>query len=224
LKKRIQLILVIMLFITGGCGMSKEKENGKIDASSIAETEAFQDEFTRGFLASNEEVEEGYYTFESKTKGYTMLFPVNATISSTTYDSQEDFFETYNFGEGVKESNLSRYITITYEDKPITKNVEVNLDMLVEHAGYETTFEEIKNGDNLIFYGMGSQTINDEETKKKADFYGYLGYIQSQKNEKGIQFFYEVTCMDADQSCEIDVKKEGVNALFIMKSIGFTMN
>ncbi|WP_191559884.1 hypothetical protein [Metabacillus idriensis] len=78
---------------------------------------------------------------------------MNATISATTYDSQEDFFETYNFGEGVKESNhLLRYITITYEDKPTTKNIEVNLDMLVEHAGYETTFEEIKNGENLIIY------------------------------------------------------------------------
>lgn len=222
MKKIIQLSLVFMLIFTGGCGMSKEKENGKIDASSMPETEAFKDEFTREFMASSKEVEEGYYTFQSKTKGYTMLFPVNATIASTSYDSQEDFFETYNFGEGVKKSNLSRYVTITYEDKPTTKNIEFNLDMLSEHAGYETSFEKIKNDENLIYYGKGSQTINDTETKKKADFYGYFGYIQSQKNEKGIQFFYEVTCMDADQSCEIDVKKEEENALLIMNSIDFT--
>ncbi|WP_191559883.1 hypothetical protein [Metabacillus idriensis] len=56
MKKIIQLILVFMLIIAGGCGMSKEKENGKIDASSMPETEAFQDEFTRGFMASSEEV------------------------------------------------------------------------------------------------------------------------------------------------------------------------
>ncbi|TDL79180.1 hypothetical protein [Peribacillus frigoritolerans] len=145
MKKIIQLGLFFMLIFTGGCGMSKEKENGKTDASTLPETEAFKDEFTREFIASGEEVEEGYYPFQSKTKGYTMLFPVSATISSTSYDSQEEFFETYNFGEGVKESNLSRYVTITYEDKPTTKNIEFNLDMLSEHAGYETSFEKIKH-------------------------------------------------------------------------------
>ncbi|MDR0139068.1 hypothetical protein RFW18_15030 [Metabacillus idriensis] len=220
--KIIQLSLVFMLIFTGGCGIFKENRSGNIDASAMPETEAFKDEFTREFMASSDEVEEGFYSFESKTNGYTMLFPVNATISSTSYDSQEDFFETYNFGEGVKESNLSRYVTITYEDKPTTKNIEFNLDMLSEHAGYETSFEKIKNGENLIYYSKGSQTINDTETKKKADFYGYFGYIQSQKNEKGIQFFYEVTCMDAVQSCEINSKSEEENALLIMKSINFT--
>ncbi|OHR73236.1 hypothetical protein HMPREF3291_20040 [Bacillus sp. HMSC76G11] len=72
--------------------MSKEKENGKTDASTMPETEAIIDEFTREFMASSKEVEEGYYTFQSKTKGYTMLFPENAKISSGDYEQIENSY------------------------------------------------------------------------------------------------------------------------------------
>ncbi|MEK3806757.1 hypothetical protein MHB63_09480 [Bacillus sp. FSL H8-0547] len=221
MKKIILLSLTIMLAFTGGCGMTKEKDNGKVDQQSMPETEAFQDEFTREFMKSTEETEEGYYTFESKTKGYTMLFPVNAKIASTAYDSQDDFFETYNFGESVDDKNLSRYITVTYEDKPSTKDIKFNLELLSEHTGYDTDFREIKAGDNIIFYSKGKKELTHKETNKKVKFYSYFAYVQSQKSEKGIQFFYQTTCKKATDSCEIIDKDEEEKALLMMKSINF---
>ncbi|MCM3597310.1 hypothetical protein M4D55_16175 [Metabacillus idriensis] len=69
MKKIIQLGLFCMLIFTGGCGMSKEKENGKTDASTMPETEAIIDEFTREFMASSKEVEERVLYIPIKDKG-----------------------------------------------------------------------------------------------------------------------------------------------------------
>jgi len=69
-------LLIISTLILGGCdGMDAKKQNAE---EKLPDTIAFQDEFTREFIKSPEEVEDGYYLFESKTGGYTMLFPVNA--------------------------------------------------------------------------------------------------------------------------------------------------
>ncbi|MDL4840514.1 hypothetical protein QQS35_08660, partial [Aquibacillus sp. LR5S19] len=67
------LPLVIILVILGGCQLKE---------AQLPETKAFQDEFTREFMDSTEEVKDGYYLFRSKTDGYTMLFPENAEMDS----------------------------------------------------------------------------------------------------------------------------------------------
>lgn len=219
IKKFIKLNLAIMLIVTAGCGTDSAGKAEKQE--SIPETEAFKDDFTREFIKSPDETEDGYYTFVSKTKGYTMLFPVDATISSAAHDYQDDYFETFNFGESIDEENLSRYYTVTYEDKPSTKDIEYNLELLTEHIGYESEFKEIRTGDNVIYYGKGNKELTHNETGKKVMFYGYFGYIQSQKDQEGLHFFYETTCRKADKPCEINEQVEEERALLMMKSIQF---
>ena len=73
-------------FYDWGCkDMNDEQNLTEIDAQKLPDTVALQDDFTREFIASPEEVEEGYYLFESKTGGYTMWYPKNAKLDQTFY-------------------------------------------------------------------------------------------------------------------------------------------
>ncbi|WHZ57784.1 hypothetical protein [Metabacillus hrfriensis] len=195
MKKIIQLSLVLMLIFTGGCGMSKEKENGKIDASSMADTEAFKDEFTREFLTSNEEVEEGYYTFQSKTKGYTMLFPENAKISSGDYEQIENTYEALSFSENLNEENITYFISTNFEESSHAGNISLNTKILSRVSGYDGEYSKYELNDKTIYFG--------EKQNNDKGFYSYIAYIKSNNTDKGIRFIYNGRCLDRDQSCEL---------------------
>ncbi|KPB04291.1 hypothetical protein AAV98_12875, partial [Bacillus sp. CHD6a] len=67
-----------LVTILVGCGMQNKED--------VPDTVAFQDEFTKDFLQSSEEVVEGHYLFKSRTDGYTVLFPVNASMDKAVYE------------------------------------------------------------------------------------------------------------------------------------------
>lgn len=207
MKKIIQLGLVFMLIFTGGCGMSKEKGNGKTDASTMPETEAFKDEFTREFMASSKEVEEGYYSFESKTKGYTMLFPRNAVISKGNYEIQEDKYETLTFGEKLEDKNISYYIKLTFEDNINTADTDIKLRQLSKSTGYSGNFESEDMNGNTVYYSS--------DKPEEPDYYFYLAYIKSKQSDKAIRFTYFSNCSEEEKNCELLSKDvdERINTL-----------
>jgi hypothetical protein len=73
LRRRWQALLLSAMVLTGGCSMDAKEHPKK-----WPNTAAFQDEYTREFMASTKEVKDGYYLFKSKTGGYTMWFPKDA--------------------------------------------------------------------------------------------------------------------------------------------------
>src|SRR5690625_7923114 len=80
--KRLILLMFLVLLLMGGCkNMKNNQDLQDADPKDLPDTIAMQDEFTREFMSSAEEEEEGYYLFESKTGGYTMLYPVNSKQS-----------------------------------------------------------------------------------------------------------------------------------------------
>ena len=126
LKRLIQSGLVVMTLLLGGCTTNVEEgEKTKETTYLSPETPAFKDDFTREFMDSTEEIKDGYYRFKSKTEGYTMLFPVNATVDAVSYGVDHDVYEAYTFGEQIKEKNLSYYYQVSYENTPITNNIDI---------------------------------------------------------------------------------------------------
>src|SRR5690625_271618 len=95
-----------------------------------------QDDFTREFMASAEEEEEGYYLFESKTDGYTMLYPVNSNLGQIYYEKVNDSFETLHFGENKERSDVPYFIQTTYNQIKDTKDIELYLTLLYEELEY----------------------------------------------------------------------------------------
>ena len=106
-KRIIQIGLIVIIVILSGCTIKRGRGEKTKRHNLSPETSAFKDDFTREFMVSTEEVQEGYYQFKSKTEGYTMLFPVNAKVGALAFGLNQDVFETYSFGEQVKEKNLA---------------------------------------------------------------------------------------------------------------------
>jgi hypothetical protein len=206
-----------MLIFTGGCGMSKEKGNGKIDASSMPETEAFKDEFTREFMASNEEVEEGYYLFKSKTNGYSMKFPDNATLDEMFYEREKNHFETVNFGGTNESSNISYYVIATYEDQPVTKEVDVNLSLLSDSVKYDGEYRKEEFEDKTIYFGKKEYKPENEDSVTHI----FFGYVMSKDSDKAVSIIHNVMCSDTEKKCDINSVNEEEKTLEFMKSIHF---
>ncbi|WP_282033610.1 hypothetical protein [Metabacillus indicus] len=213
MKKTILLSLTIMLAFTGGCGMTKEKDNGKVEQQSMPETEAFKDEFTREFMKSTEETEEGYYTFESKTKGYTMLFPRDAIVSTGDYESVKDQFESLSFGEKLIDEKISYFIKVTYEDNSSTRDIDTKLELLSNGAEYKGEYQKVVKGDYIIYLS--------DDGPKNLEYYYYLAYIKSATSDKAIRFTYFSNCIVEEKSCELVTNKVKERTNFILDSIKF---
>jgi hypothetical protein len=205
-----------MIIILGGCNTSvEEEEKTEATIQLWPETPAFKDDFTRGFMDSTEEVQDGYYRFKSKTDGYKMLFPINAKVSAAGFELNQDVFETYSFGEQVKDENLAYYYKMTYENRPITNNIDVNLDLLSTYAGYEGEYEKFEHAGKTYYYA--TDVSKDEE----ITYYSYLSYIKSNNSDKALSYFVDSTCADNSGNCKQEPEKLEEQFLMMMKSVDF---
>ncbi|WP_379751536.1 hypothetical protein [Fictibacillus iocasae] len=178
-------------------------------------TKAFQDEYTRDFMKSTKETEEGFYTYESKTGGYSMLFPVNAKLDDMLYVKEKDYFERINFGENTAE-NFSYYVRLTYQNKPSMNDLEVQLSILSDEQDYKGRYKETNGRKTLIKYASEIFKTSNGDVA-----YFTFGFIQSGKNnEQGIKMVYTATCPNEKQKCEINQLEEE-KAIRLMKSIKF---
>lgn len=163
LMKRFLFILILIPILLGGCGglepannenyqNEKEKFTNK---DELPKTEAFQHEFTREFLVSTEEVEEGYYLFESKTGGYQMLFPINATVDGGRFysKSEDNTLETVHISGSYGNENINYYIKIRYEKGNYTNKIDSNLNLISKLYDYEGDFEEYTVAGKSIYFG-----------------------------------------------------------------------
>lgn len=216
LKRLIQSGLVVMTLFLGGCTTNMgDGEKTKESTYLRPDTPAFKDDFTREFMDSTEEVQEGFYRFKSKTDGYTMLFPVNAKVDPVGFERNEDVYETYSFGEQVKEENLAYYYRITYENSLIGSDVEFNLESLSEYVGYEGDYETFDYEGKTYYYA------SDVFTTEVREHYGFFSYIKSNKSNKAIRYFVNSTCLNKEQSCEANSKEIEERFIMMMKSVDF---
>ncbi|WP_433956844.1 hypothetical protein [Cytobacillus horneckiae] len=196
--------------MTGNEKVEKEKVVG-----STPETRALQDEFTKEFVTSQEEVQEGYYQFKSRTDGYTMLFPKEGKISKSSFESNKDIFETYTFGENVTEDNLAFYYKIIYDANMLTKEVQPYLNSLSRYAGYEGEYETFEHEGKTYYY---AEDITEAEGNKAYD---YFSFIISNESNQAVTFFSSSSCKDFNQSCNPEQSHIKDKFLMMMKSVDF---
>ncbi|KEZ48961.1 hypothetical protein GS18_0216225 [Metabacillus indicus] len=211
------MFLTTMLAFTGGCGMTKEKDKGKVEQQSMPETEAFKDEFTREFMKSAKEIEDGYYLFESKTQGYTMKFPVGATTDQSFYEIEGEHFENIIFGADDEEENTTYSIINTYENQPVTEKVEANLSLISDSVNYEGNYNKKEFDDKTIYF---ASKINDSKNGNTS-FYEVFGYVKSQNSNQAVSFTNAVSCLRTDKECNLDLTEEQIKTLDLMESITF---
>ncbi|MCD7034685.1 hypothetical protein LRR81_10570 [Metabacillus sp. GX 13764] len=202
--------------------MSEGKEEkpvsgGGTPSQELPKTAAFQDEFTRGYMASPKEVEPGYYLFKSKTGGYTMLFPKDGVISADLgHEQNGNFFENITYTGKGKLLNEDFNNQVIYSNKSTTKNIDAYKELVSNKVGYKGNFDNLSMDDKEIY--LGKQI---DESQNLLTFY-YFSFIKSKNDNKSIQFIYTSTCNDKENKCKKTNTEFEKNALMLMKSVKFT--
>ena len=203
------LMIASLLFI-GGC-----------QVDTYPEVPAFEDEFTREFLPSTEEVEEGYYLFESKTGGYQMLFPENARISEFSYKKAGEEFETLIIENFNDEDDISVDHTLVYDfqgQENYEKILSARLNSLSTRVGYDGEYERFETKDKEIYYAH--DTHNFEIDNSSHTVYRTFAYIIPKEGQFIVEYIYSTRC-NVDINCSINQEEQKENAFKMMKSVKF---
>ncbi|MGG3799931.1 hypothetical protein [Metabacillus fastidiosus] len=205
MKKWFLYVFLALVMLVGGCDMLRK----------TPETPAFQDEFTREFLVSKKEVEEGYYLFESKTGGYTMYFPTDAQQDEFFYEKNRDYYEIVKFRNFEDQDSASYYNKLIYENKKNTEDIKVNLNLLSSLTGYKGEYELIKGQKKDIYYAKFKENLDG------TTFYLFIGYVKSKNSHQAVSFTYIIDCIKKNKNCEIDLPRNEEKVKKLMKSIEF---
>src|SRR5690625_2927669 len=217
--KRTILLMFLVLLLMGGCkDMKNNQDLQDADPEDLPDTIAMQDDFTREFMASAEEEEEGYYLFESKTDGYTMLYPINSKLDDIYYEKVNDSYEALHFCESKESSNVAYVIRSIYKQGENTNNIELYLTLLSDSLDYDGEYEEIELDDKVIYFARKSEKVNS----KVNNAFDFFGYIKSKDSNQGVRYIYAVTCFDDNDDCDYDFDAIEVEVKQLMKSIKFT--
>ncbi|WP_273127645.1 hypothetical protein [Bacillus weihaiensis] len=193
--------------------------NKEVDSMKLPNTKAFQDEFTRSLLDSPEEMEEGYYLFESDTGGYSMLWPKDAvTDGPPFYQRTQDSFEKIIFYDRNEKENYRESFSTTYSTYGESV-IESNLGILSDSIGYNGKYETLETDKSRIYFATSEDTFEGITT------YFFFGYISSKESQKGLEYVYSTECLDKSKSnCSFNIEQEVETALHYMKSVQFTTN
>ncbi|MCM3163296.1 hypothetical protein [Metabacillus litoralis] len=186
------------------------------DSRELPNTAAFQDEFTRSLLDSPEQVEDGHYLFESKTGGYSMLWPKNAvTDGPPFYQRTKDSFEKIIFNDINEKENYNYSFSTTYSTYGESA-VESSLGILSDSVSYNGEYEKIETDKTHIYFAKS------EDTYAGITTYFFFGYITSKESQKGLEYIFSTECIDESKlTCNIDIKKGEEKALHYLKSVKF---
>jgi hypothetical protein len=185
-----------------------------MDPAELPDVIAFQDDFTREFMGSLEEVEDGYYLFESKTGGYTMVYPENAKMDQLYYEMPDDYFEDIQFGEGEETSDHHFGVRATYNEGDSASEFKRLQGVFEARTSYDGDYETIEYDDKTIHFA----TSEYEDQSGETITYNFLGIIMSNHSDQSVSMNY-MTDKDSVTDMNLDVIQERV--MKIMKSIKF---
>ncbi|WP_164218659.1 hypothetical protein [Virgibacillus sp. YIM 98842] len=194
--------------------MLGQKDISEMDPAELPDVFALQDDFTREFISSLDEVESGYYLFESKTGGYTMMYPENAKLDEIYYEMPGDYLEAIQFGEGEETSDHHYGVRATYNEGDSVSEFKRLQGVFEARTSYDGDYETIEYDDKKIYFA----TSEYEDQNGDIITYNFLGIIMSNNSDQSVSMNY-MTDKDSVADMNSDVIKEKV--IKIMESIKF---
>ena len=205
-----------MIIMVAGCNINQGESQKATANMKIPDTRAFKDEFTRKYLNSNKEVIKGFYLFESMTKGFTMHFPVNAKVSQEGLALNSDVFESFRISEENDKGTPVQDYKITYENRPITSNIDLNLALLSKNVGYEGDYEQFDHEGKTYYY---AEIVQKD---KKVSSYRFFSYIKSNQSDQAISYVMNNTEADPSQNEKPKPEELKEKCINMIKSIDFS--
>ncbi|WP_164219226.1 hypothetical protein [Virgibacillus sp. YIM 98842] len=205
---------VFILFLLAGCNVLGQKDIAEMDPAELPDVIAFQDDFTREFMSSLEEVEDGYYLFESKTGGYTMMYPENAKMDEIYYEMSGDNYEGIQYGESKKTNDYQYSVRATYNEGGRANDFNTLKGILSARTGYEGDYESIEYDGKTVHFATSEYVDQDEDIIS----YNFLGIIMLNTRDQSLSIRYNVIPND-DNSIDLEAIQNEVTK--IMESIEF---
>ncbi|MBM7540247.1 hypothetical protein [Amphibacillus cookii] len=220
MKQTIIGLFCLMLLTTGQFNQDVRPKD--IDPEDLPDVPAFQDEATREFLVSTEEVEPGFYLMESRLEGYQMLFPAGGRylqdISSIRNQGNVETVTFEDFDEEIEikiSGQVKYHRNQSYLENSDLSDPEFMIDIIRGRNGYEGDFEKRERADKVIYYG--EEPITFEEEGHISEAYGYVGYIESnEKKYLAIDYNFFILCFnDNEEICskEINAKQKQIEKM-----------
>ena len=205
-------MILLVVIVLGGCQLGNSNKNQKpseMDTEDLPDVEAFNDEFTRDFLQSVEEAEEGFYPFLSGTGKYKMNFPAGGVIDDKMYTNRDDVHEEVPISI---EDDTGFGMQVLYFSGEAGEILEDNLRAFKTRLGYEGDFEEIEKNNRTIYYAQ------DEE----KGFRDFFAYVINTQDKGAVEVEYEIDCRDENEEvCKENKESDKERALKWIESVEF---
>jgi hypothetical protein len=233
MKKIILVGLSISIILLGGCGVEtnevkkahaeqEQKRPKDMDPQDLPQATAFQDEKTREFMVSTQEVEPGYYLLEGKSKAFRMLFPENGEYMEriSSYDGGNG--ETIGFDSYDEAGNITYDIRVKYyNERSFLGDLEGMLEIVSGKNGYQGDYQKEEIHNLEIYKAFQKNVYDDLELKYNYD-YTYFGFIRPINSEnEGIDFSLGFSCKDENRSCLLEETYTNEKVNKIIQSIQF---
>ncbi len=224
--KHLKVVSVILiLLILGACSEMKEEEKyikPPVNAQTEPETDlpdtlAAQDDYTRSFLVSTDEVEKDFYEMRTWTDAYSMWIPTNATLDKTFYEKSQQHWERFLYAWNDVDGNISYGLYGIFED---SENSEIyGLDELTSYSQFEGEYEKTEDESNIYYYGKRIKEIGI--TEDKTPVYSHIGFIKHKTSGKSLGILHQHHCADWTDNCTADTDGIKENFWKIVKSVKF---
>ena len=211
-------ILLLVAILNGGCSDMGDVKNNADTPVAVPETLAAQDEYTRSFLVSTDEVSDGHYAFKPWTDAYTMWIPTDATLDSVFYEKKEKHWERFMYAWKEENENISYLLYGQFENRPDSE--EVGLDNLSFFAKYEGEYSKSEDEENIYYYGKSIDRVG-EEGEEKIPVYSHIGFIKHKNSGKSLGILYDHNCSDWTTNCDADTERIKDHFWELVKSVKF---
>src|SRR5699024_5644149 len=167
------LLTIFIIMLLGGCQLMENSEAQKpseMNEEELPDVQAFEDEFTRDFLQSTGETEEGFYPFLSGTGKYKMDFPAGGLIDDKSYSKRKNGYEEVHISI---EDDTGFGMDVHYYSHHTKDGLDTFLDNFKGRLGYDEEFEKLSKNDKTLYFAQyeryGTRTfagyiLNDSKT------------------------------------------------------------
>lgn len=217
--------LMITFLCLGACSGMKEDEKKNESVTDAASTEtlsdvrALQDDYTRSFLTSTEEVEDGFYEMRTWTDAYSIWIPSEAKLDKTYYQKREQYWEQFLYTWQDQEQNLSYLLFGLFQDS--SDSLEHTLHLLNIFAHYEGEYDQTEDENHYYYFGKMVSQVGGDEGTEPVPVYVSLGLIKDKNSDKSLGIHYEHHCSDWTTNCHTDSAEIEEHFWKIMKSVQF---
>lgn len=190
-----------------------------MDPKDLPNVTAFQDEFTREFMTSTDEVSDGYYLFESKTGGYTIPFPEDAHIDQIHYEKVKESSEWTRYNadrETITGEPYTVYLIYENSQKPI--DPEIKLKHFRTSVKYDGEFDKKEHDDLTHYFTQTKYVLSDKE----SSVYRFFGLIHANDTNQTVRYEYHIPCEDEQKGCDYDLEAIEQQIEKVMTSIEFS--